>query len=173
MKPKITIKKIKYSQWRGFVNGDFREEFIDRAAMSALEWATAMQSTGGGKAHKSERQDWIIKWLAQTGNFAADACSQSFHEDYHRKFPGYSKKQKFWGAEPVAQAQADLRAMAKDGLLESSRVGLGANWQPGFPKWVMGYTLPALRRELEQLKLQAPTQFPPLVIPGDSGERGC
>lgn len=92
------------------------------------------------KHHKSERQAWILEWFK--ANHSADSLNKEFHESYHAKFPEYAQAFKWWGANPVRQAMQDLKEMASDGLLEKFRIGLGANWQPGFPKSVFTYTLP-------------------------------
>lgn len=91
--------------------------------------------------NKAERWAWIEDWLRRDGNYCADVVNQDFHEAYHARFPEYKRKEHVWGAQPVAQAQRDLAAMAAAGLLSVGRVNLGANWQPGFPKWVNGYML--------------------------------
>jgi len=90
--------------------------------------------------HKAEREQWILDWLKQ--HYCADAVNQDFHEAYHQRFPEYVRRETYWGAQPVAQAQRDLARMAQAGVLERGPVSLGANWQPGFPKWVCSYSLP-------------------------------
>lgn len=95
-------------------------------------------------AHKAERWAFIEDWLKR--NFTADCLNQKFHDDYHEMFPEYKRRETYWGSQPVAQAQRDLAEMAKSGILEKGRVRLGANCQPGFPKSVVGYTLPEVRR---------------------------
>lgn len=97
--------------------------------------------------HKAEREQWILDWFMTPGNFAASAVDEPFHEAYHKAFPMYQRKEKVWGAQPVAQAQKDLARMADCGILDTGRVGLGANWQPGFPRSVIGYTLNDFYRE--------------------------
>lgn len=93
------------------------------------------------RVSQAERWDWILSWFKIEGHYSADAVNQDFHEDYHNKFPSYKRRETYWGAEPVDQAQYDLAEMYKSGFLERGRVSLGANWQPGLPKWVYGYTL--------------------------------
>jgi len=100
-------------------------------------------------ALKSEREEWIIRWLKT--NYCADAVNQDFHEAYYQRFPEYSRRETFWGAQPVAQAQRDLAAMEKAGVLERGRLGLSGNWQPGFPKWVWSYTLIAEKADFTGL----------------------
>lgn len=91
--------------------------------------------------HAAERQSWILAWLKD--NFCADAVNAQFHDDYAEKFPMYKRRYTNWGAQPVAQAMRDLRTLAKCGMVDAGRIGLpSGNWEPGFPKWVIGYTLP-------------------------------
>lgn len=88
--------------------------------------------------NKQEQKEWIINWL-QT-NLEASSMNTQFHEDFHAKFGG-ARKERIWGAQPVRSAMSLLSEMAKDGILEVRRVGL-QNWQPGFPKHCLCYSLP-------------------------------
>lgn len=102
--------------------------------------------------HKAEREDWILKWFRGTDgdgckNYNADALNEDFHEAYHQKFPMYKRRETTWGSQPVAQAMTDLARMAKAGILERRHIGLGRNWEPGFPRYVMSYSLPEIRRQ--------------------------
>ncbi len=89
--------------------------------------------------HKAIREAWILDYLREHMN--ADSVNQDFHEKYHVQFPEFKQHETFFGSQPVAQAMRDLRRMADDGLVVVSRIPLGANWQPGFPKWVYSYSL--------------------------------
>jgi hypothetical protein len=93
------------------------------------------------KVNKAERWAWIEDWLKRPDGFSAGCLHQQFHEEYHKRFPEYRRKECFWGAQPVTQAMRDLREMEKSGMLESGRVSLGTNWQRGFPKSEIVYTL--------------------------------
>ena len=95
-------------------------------------------------AHKAEWWDWVEGWMRK--HFSADCLNQKFHDDFHERFPEYKRSETNWGAQCVAQAQRDLAEMARSGILEKGRVGLGVNWEPGLPKSVVGYTLPEVRR---------------------------
>lgn len=88
---------------------------------------------------KAERERFILDWLS--ANHCADVVNQEFHEAYHQRFPEYTRRETFWGAQPVAQAQRDLSRMERAGVIGRARISLGENWQPGFPKWVWGYRL--------------------------------
>jgi nitroreductase len=86
------------------------------------------------------RRQWVSEWLAS--GISADVLSARFHDDYHLAFPKYKRRETFWGAAPVARAIKDLREMEAEGMLIARRIGLGINWQPGFPKWCYSYALP-------------------------------
>lgn len=88
-------------------------------------------------ANRVNRQEWIREWIA--ANACADALNLEFHEAYHKRFPEYRRKETFWGAQMVYQAQKDLSEMYAAGILSRGRLGLSTNWQPGFPKWVWAY----------------------------------
>ena len=88
---------------------------------------------------KQTRYEWILAWLET--NLSADALNAQFHEDYHTFFPSYKRRETYWGAAPVPQAMKDLRALAKLGKLIERRIGLKGNWQPGFPRHVISYSL--------------------------------
>jgi hypothetical protein len=93
------------------------------------------------KANKAERWAWVEDWLRKPDGFSAGCLHQEFHEAYHGRFPGYARRECFWGAQPVAQAMRDLAEMERSGVLEAGTVELGSNWQPGFPRREKVYTL--------------------------------
>lgn len=82
-------------------------------------------------------EEWIVEYLHQ--NMEASAVNKDFHEKFHQKFGG-RKKETFFGAEPVAKAQATLAAMYNKGTVIRRRIGI-QNWQPGMPKWVYSYSV--------------------------------
>lgn len=85
-----------------------------------------------------EKRKFVLEYLEK--NFTTNVCDQEFHEKWYSNFGG-KRKETQWGAEPVYQAQRFLELLYKEGSLNRGVVSLGANWQPGFPKWVYGYTL--------------------------------
>lgn len=85
-----------------------------------------------------DKRDFIIGYLAEAGA-SASATDQHFHERWHARFGG-TRKETLFGAQPVRNAMHHLRMMHREGLLRRSKVALGWNWQPGFPKWVYVYT---------------------------------
>lgn len=84
------------------------------------------------------KQRFIIDYLL--ANYSTDACDQLFHEKWTEQFGGKAKPVN-WGASMSYSAQRWLKKLYDEGTLNRGIVTLGANWQPGFPKWVYGYTL--------------------------------
>lgn len=87
----------------------------------------------------SVEEQWVLEWL-KTG-IEASAVNQQFHEDFYNKFGG-ARKETYWGAQPVHKAMRLLAKLHEEGKLERRRIGLGLNWQPGFPKHCLSYSLP-------------------------------
>lgn len=88
------------------------------------------------------RDEWeaLRVWLSNKNN-VSDEVREGMLISRTKRFPEYARKETVWGAQPVAQAQRDLACMAQAGILDRGRIGLNTNWQPGFPKWVWGYSL--------------------------------
>lgn len=84
-----------------------------------------------------EHQAFINDWLDK--HYETSCVDQEFHEAFRKKFGGMYKAT-HWGAQPVYAAMKALKEMYKQGLVRRVIAGLGQNWQPGFPKWVYGYT---------------------------------
>ena len=70
-----------------------------------------------------------------------DVLDSAFVDAYADKTGAQVFIQPF-GANTCRQLGRDLSKMYKNGLLERGRIGLGFNWQHGFPKWVYSYHLP-------------------------------
>lgn len=90
-------------------------------------------------ANKAVRYKFIKEYIE--ANHATSVVDQLFHDMYNEEFPEYKRKLNMWGACSVAQAMKDLSLLYNDGTLIRNSVSLGANWQPGFPKWVYSYRL--------------------------------
>jgi hypothetical protein len=110
-----------------------------------IDWKAAIDRKGtaayanhGQDAMETKKTKFIISYLKR--NYCTDACDQKFHEAWFQEFGG-ARKMTAWGSQPVYSAQRYLKKLYKQGVLERGIVPLGANWQPGFPKWVYGYTL--------------------------------
>ncbi len=67
-----------------------------------------------------------------------------------------------WGANRCRTLASDLARMHDRGWLKKSRVGLGGNWQPGFPRWVNSYSLSGVGRDA----------FDAMTSPDRQGEPG-
>ena len=87
---------------------------------------------------RGEQVKFIQEYLGD--NYVTDVTDAKFHDEFHEKFGG-KRKETNWGAAPVYKAQRLLEDMYHAGMLDRGIVTLGANWQPGFPKWAYGYTL--------------------------------
>ena len=84
----------------------------------------------------SERKAFILEWLKIHAN--VNALDQTFSDAYI-KYTGAPFEAKNWGAHWCKTLSNDLRKMFLAGLLIRNRVGLGGNWQPGFPTWCWMY----------------------------------
>lgn len=85
---------------------------------------------------RDSRYAWLMAYIEQHGN--VDVLNSDFVDDYieatHAKF-----RPSCWGAHICPMLGSDLAHMARVGALKRFTVGLGANWQPGFPRWVWTY----------------------------------
>ena len=86
----------------------------------------------------AEAQAFIEDYL-RVENYV-DALDVEFHEKFTAKFGG-KRHEVNWGAETNALAMTLLRRMYDMGILERDIVTLDTGWQPGFPRWVYGYSL--------------------------------
>lgn len=87
----------------------------------------------------SECEQWVFNWLLM--QHEASSVSQEFHEQFHAAFPQYRVKTTNWGAQPVSKAMKTLKQMYDRGIISRCRIGLGLNWQPGFPRSALSYHL--------------------------------
>lgn len=83
-------------------------------------------------------EQFTIDWMKT--NLEASAVTEAFHDEFHKRFGG-ARKPTNWGASPVAKAMRLLSRMHRDGKLVRRRISLGGNWQPGFPKSVLSYSI--------------------------------
>lgn len=82
------------------------------------------------------RYRWLLAEIKEMRH--ADVMNSDFVDRYVAAF-GMAHKVCCWGANVCPQLGKDLAQMAKCSALKRWRVGLGSNWQPGFPRWVWGY----------------------------------
>lgn len=89
-----------------------------------------------GDSNIARRWQWLLNEARE--RVAVDVLDADFVDAYIQRFkPQY--RPTWWGANKCPQIGRDLASMAQAGLLSRSRVGLGSNWQPGFPRWVFSY----------------------------------
>ena len=91
-----------------------------------------------------QKQHFVVRYLRE--HFSTSAVDQLFHELWRDKFGGAYKSAN-WGAEMSYGAMRQLKRMYDRNMLERGVVRLGTNWQPGFPRWVYGYTLKEFMKE--------------------------
>lgn len=89
-------------------------------------------------------RDFILTYLKE--NFCTDATDEKFHTQFYKLFGG-ARKETYWGAQQVYNAQRWLKLLYDEGTLDRYIIPLGSNWQPGFPRWVYGYTLKTQRSD--------------------------
>lgn len=85
-----------------------------------------------------QKQKFIIDYLGK--NFSADVTDSKFHDAWHARFGG-NRTIHNWGACPCPNSMVWLKKLYDQGILDRGIISLGENWQPGFPRWVYGYTL--------------------------------
>lgn len=84
-------------------------------------------------------ENWVLEWLGK--NTEASCLNSEFHDAFHKKFPTLMRDIRNWGASPVHKAMQILADLYKKGLLEKRKCSLGGNWQPGFPKFALSYSI--------------------------------
>lgn len=89
-------------------------------------------------ARDAKAQAFIEEYLRRESY--VDALDQAFHEQFTARFGG-KRNEVNWGAETNALAMLMLKRMYDMGMLERDVVTLDTGWQPGFPRWVYGYSL--------------------------------
>ena len=91
-----------------------------------------------------DRRAWLLRAIA-TEKFV-DVLNTHFVDDYVNA-TGAKVIVMTWGANRCRLLSSDLMRMHNAGLLQKHRIGLGCNWQPGFPKWVNSYSLPGIGKD--------------------------
>lgn len=90
----------------------------------------------------AKAQEFIIDYLSNEKY--VDALDQAFHAQFTAKFGGKCHEA-YWGAETNQLAMSLLKSMYDAGELERAVTTLDTGWQPGFPRWVYGYSLKGTR----------------------------
>ena len=86
-------------------------------------------------------KDFSIEYLMDKSCVGVSVLDSDFHDKVAEKFPKLKRELKMWGCQPVPAAMKALKELYKDYRISRGRIGLGANWQPGFPKWVYTYSI--------------------------------
>lgn len=87
-----------------------------------------------------EQDAFVLEWL-KANPPCVDCLTSDFHDAFARQFGGMVRNVN-WGAATSMKAMASIKRLYSAGKLWRKRVGLGINWQPGFPKSVYSYYLP-------------------------------
>ncbi len=85
----------------------------------------------------TDKERWILKTLPPEG---ADVLNSDFVDSFIKEFnPTF--RPTAWGAYKCPALGRLLSNMCKKGILGRMIISLGANWQPGFPKWAYVYSV--------------------------------
>lgn len=84
------------------------------------------------------RSKWITAYILSHGR--VDVLCLDFVESF-AEATGCKYVPAPWGAGWCDTLGRTLSRMEKLGRLKRKRLGLGSNWQSGFPKWVWTYSL--------------------------------
>lgn len=79
---------------------------------------------------------WVVAYLAT--HCEASTVNEDFHEEFHKQFPSFARRETFFGSQPVARAMKALSVLYKQKRIVRRKVGI--EYQPGFPKWVWSYS---------------------------------
>jgi len=79
---------------------------------------------------------WLMEYMQNNG--PVDILNADFVEAYLAWTEARAIDTN-WGARKCPTLSRDLRYLWAIGRARRGRVGLGFNWQPGFPKWVWSY----------------------------------
>ena len=83
----------------------------------------------------NEKERWIIDNVPAWGT---DILNSDFVQSFLNAFsPPFRETN--WGARKCPSLGRLLSRMYKKGILTRGIIGLGLNWQPGFPRWVYVY----------------------------------
>lgn len=84
-------------------------------------------------------RQFILNYLNQPNCAGVSVVDGEFHDAVAEQFPELKRTEKVWGCQPVRAAMRELRRLEKEMYVLRSRVSLGINWQPGFPRSVICY----------------------------------
>ena len=86
---------------------------------------------------RKKAEKYILNYLNENPT-GIDILDCEFIDGF-AKATGAKVKFTYWGANKCNYAAKTLSRMCKAGILERFVIGLGNNWQKGFPKWVYVY----------------------------------
>lgn len=104
----------------------------------AADDSAVSEINSGAVVDFEERRRWLLRFMSRHGS--VDVMNAGFVDAYV-EFTGAKVDIMLWGANKCGLLSADLRRLHHSQTVERHRIGLGANWQPGFPKWVNSYSL--------------------------------
>lgn len=111
--------------------------FICNESFNSLGYA----SHRSGCYRLKKRFNWIKSWIEQyqPGTNGVDILNADFVDGYIKKFSPAHRGAN-WGAKKCPEISRVLSNCLRNGWFKyRSRIGLGKNWQVGFPKWVYAY----------------------------------
>lgn len=82
-------------------------------------------------------REFIDEWLDK--NHHVDVLNSDFIDGFVSKV-GCAVTVMPWGANKCPYASKILSKLKSMGILKRETISLGANWQPGFPKWIYTYS---------------------------------
>jgi hypothetical protein len=88
---------------------------------------------------KDKAEQFIFDWL-RNDPVGVNILDRDFVDKFV-EHTGARIQVMLWGANKCPYLSKTLSRMYADGKLNRDSMSLGANWQPGFPKWVYCYTL--------------------------------
>lgn len=100
--------------------------------------SAASEINSGRVVGYEERREWLLRFMSRHG--PVDVMNAGLVDAY-AEFTGAKVDIMLWGANKCGLLRADLRRLQHSQIVVRHRIGLGANWQPGFPKWVNSYSL--------------------------------
>ena len=89
---------------------------------------------------RAARESWLLEYIKEHGG--VDVLNAEFVDKF-MEVTGAKYRVTMWGANKCPMLGRDLARLAACGILRRFRVGLGLNWQPGFPTWVWSYEIAA------------------------------
>lgn len=117
-----------------------------------------------------ERQAWLLRAIA--AEQYVDVLNAPFVDAYVRA-TGAKVQLMTWGANRCRTLASDLARMHDRGWLKKTRVGLGGNWQPGFPRWVNSYSLSGVGRDAFDAMTAPDKENRVFALTGSDGEVAC